>query len=83
MLSLLAHGRNPDQMDELAVGFANDGYPLTALALHRRAIQLRAQSQSNEPPVVFVQNSEESNTSSGSGSLLPALAILGAGFVLT
>lgn len=88
LLAYLAYGKNPEEMDQMAMDRAQDGYPLTAIALHRRAAELRNQSPEDAtPPVIFVQTAEptiDSNAGTGGGgSLLPALAILGAGFVLS
>jgi hypothetical protein len=88
LLAYLAYGKDPDEMDRIAMERATDGYPLTAIALHRRATELRNQTpEDSGPPVIFVQNAESTadpnGGSGGGGSLLPALAILGAGFVLS
>jgi hypothetical protein len=92
LLTYLAYCKDADQMDRIANERAEDGYPLTATALHRRANELRNQYPEEQgPPVVFVQNAEpiptgyggNSGESSGGSSVLPALAILGAGLVLS
>jgi len=85
----LAYGKNADEMDRIAMERASDGYPLTAIALHNRASELRNQYPEDQgPPVIFVQNPESTptvnnETGSSGSSVLPALALLGAGLVLS
>lgn len=84
LLLLLSNGIDADQLDQLALAYAADGFPLAAAALHARADAIRAQGQSESPPVIFVVDTPQSTpTTESSGSALPVLALIGAGLALS
>jgi len=91
VLLALAYAVDPDEIDEMADTYEANGYPQAANALRNRANMLRSaevlkQDPSTQPgPYYEPQPSRGGSASSGSSnhSILPVLALVGAGIVLS
>jgi hypothetical protein len=83
---------DPDQLDFVAAGYATTGYPLTAQAMWNKAAALRAAKEQEQeqtppdPPVIWSYEPPpptDSASSKNNGSLLPVIAVIGAGLALS